>query len=188
MNTLCFASNLTSEELAAWVQAIGTILAILAAAGIAIWQSNEQHKLARIMHKEESRHDRIEQAKTLLALCRSCTSAVKHMRKQLHDREAIHRIAEKREYFDIGDLQALVSAVTAIPLHALPDALVMHALILGSAIRQYQQNLSEAFHRHRVMEAKDFDIFFAALDKMISSLELSCKEIANEVARAQQDI
>ena len=133
MNILCFASNLTSEELAAWVQAIGTILAILAAAGIAIWQSNEQHKLARIMHKEERRHDRNEQAKTLLALCRSCTNVVKHIRKQLQDRDAVHRIAEKNEYFDIGDLQVLVSAVTTIPLHALPDTLVTHALVLGSA-------------------------------------------------------
>ncbi len=187
MNTLCFASNLTSEELAAWVQAIGTILAILAAAGIAIWQSNEQHKLARIMHKEERRHDRIEQAKTLLALCRSCTSAVKHMRKQLHDREAVHKIAEKKEYFDFGDLQVLVSAVTAIPLHALPDALVMHALILGSAIRQFQQNLNEAVRGHRSMDAKAFGEFFTALDKMTSSLELSCDEIAKEVERAQRE-
>jgi hypothetical protein len=187
MNTLCFASSLTSEEWAAWVQAIGTILAILAAAGIAIWQSNEQHKLARLMHKEEQRHDRIEQAKTLLALCRSCTSAVKHMRTQLADRDAVHRIAEKIEYFDFGDLQVLVSAVTTIPLHALPDALVRHALILGSAIRQFQQNLNEAVRAHRSMDAVAFREFFTALDKMASSLELSCDDIAKEVERVQRD-
>ncbi len=171
--------------MAAWVQAIGAVLAILAAAGIAIWQSNKQHQLARILHKEEKRHDRIEQAKTLLALCRSCTGVVKHMRKQLHDRDAVHRIAEKKEYFDFSDLQVLVSAVTAIPLHALPDALVMHTLILGSAIRQFQHNLNAAFHGHRSMDAKAFGEFFTALDKMTLSLELSCDEIAKEIERVR---
>ena len=47
MNTLCFASNLTSTEWAAWLQAIGSILAILGATGIAVWQARKQHNILR---------------------------------------------------------------------------------------------------------------------------------------------
>ncbi len=46
MNTLCLTTNLTSAELAAWVQAIGSIVAIIAVVLIAVWQANKQHRSA----------------------------------------------------------------------------------------------------------------------------------------------
>lgn len=187
MDALCFATNLTSEEWAAWTQAVGTIVAVLAAAGIAIWQSRQQSMLAQNTLKDEMRHERAEQAKSLLALCRCCRHALSVMRNELKDRDTVHRIAEKDLYFDFGDLQVLVTAVNSIPLHALPDSLVHHALILGSAVRQFQHNVTEAIRLHRSIDAKGFDDFFAALDKMTLSLSSSCDEIAKEVERVNRD-
>ena len=41
MNNLCFMSGLTPSEWAAWVQGIGSILAVAVAAGIALWQKQQ---------------------------------------------------------------------------------------------------------------------------------------------------
>jgi hypothetical protein len=46
-------SNLTSSEWAAWIQALGSVLAIGAAARLAIYQSREQHKSALALHNRE---------------------------------------------------------------------------------------------------------------------------------------
>ena len=54
MHNLCFMSNLSSEEWAAWVQAVGSILAIIAA----IWIASRQHRIA----VAEAKRERVEQA------------------------------------------------------------------------------------------------------------------------------
>lgn len=116
MNVLCFTTDLNSSELAAWVQAVGTILAVLAAAAIAVWQSKKQHESALALLKAEKRHAKVEQAKTLLTLSQNFTKAAKHFASQMHDRESVHKIASKETYFDFGELQALQNASTNIPL------------------------------------------------------------------------
>ena len=111
---------LTSGDWAAWVQAIGTIIAILAAAWIARWQFKKQHQSALLLHKAEQRYTRIEQAKSLLTLCHSCMKAVKHFTGQMNDRETVHKIADREIYLDFGELQSLENALVTIPLYSLP--------------------------------------------------------------------
>lgn len=135
MNSLCLSIDLTSAEWAAWVQAIGTIIAVAATASIAVWQSRRQHQSALALHKEEQRHARLEQAKTLLTLCQNCTKAAKHFATQMHDRESVYLIAIKETYFDFGELQALQNATTNIPLYSLPSTLLTNAMILGATFR-----------------------------------------------------
>ncbi len=53
MNTLCLTTNLTIVELAAWVQAIGSIVAIITVVLIAVWQANKQHRSSLILHRAE---------------------------------------------------------------------------------------------------------------------------------------
>jgi hypothetical protein len=191
MNTLCFASNLTSEEWAAWVQAIGTIIAILAAMGIAMWQSRQQHKSALALHKAEQRHSRVELAKTLLALCRNCTKAVGHFTDQMSDRESIQKIATRETYFDFGELQTLQNATLNIPLHSFPDTLVTPAMVLGATIRQFQHTVDMAIQIHsqihNVMEPEEFEKFSKTFREFNQSLELTCADIEVAVQRVQQD-
>jgi len=61
MHNLCFMSNLSSEEWAAWVQAIGSIAAIFAA----IWIASRQHRNA--VTRERGRQ--VAQAKQVARLC-----------------------------------------------------------------------------------------------------------------------
>lgn len=187
MNTLCFSTNITSAELASWVQAIGTIVAVLAAASIAVWQSKKQHESALALHKEEQRHERLEQAKTLLTLCQNTTKATNHFSEQMHDREAVHKIASKETYLDFGELQALQNATTNIPLYSLPSTLLTNAMILGATVRQFKQTIDMAIEIHRTMDADQFQELFTTLGEMNESLKLTCGDIEAAVQQVEKD-
>jgi len=184
---LCFALNLTSEEWASWVQAIGTIFAVLAAAGIAVYQSRKQHESALTLHKTEQRYARVQLAKTLLALCRNCTKAVKQFTAQMHDRESIYKIAIRETYFDFGELQALQNATSSLPLYSLPDSLITHAMVLGSTIRQFRQTVDMAVQLHRSMDSEAFEELFKTLREINESLKLTCADIEAAVQDVQRD-
>lgn len=78
MQTLCFLSNLSSAEWAAWVQALGSVAAIIAAAWIAIHQSKIQHRNALELHKTELRSAQIDIAKTLFVLAVNSSKAMSY--------------------------------------------------------------------------------------------------------------
>ena len=42
MNNLCFLTNMTSSEVAAWVQAVGSLLALFVAFFVVWWQHHRQ--------------------------------------------------------------------------------------------------------------------------------------------------
>ncbi len=187
MNTLCFSTDLTSTALAAWVQAIGTIVAVLAAATIAVWQSRRQYQNALAIHKEEQRHDSLEQAKTLFTLCQNCSKATKHFATEMSDRESVYLIATQKKYLDFGELQSLRNATSNIPLHSLPSTLITHAMVLGANIRQFKQNIDTAIQLHKNMDTIQFEIFFNILKEINNSLELTCSDIekaVNEIKNA----
>lgn len=186
MNILCFPTDLTSTEWAAWVQAIGSIVAILAATIIAIWQSKRQHESAFALHKEEQRHNQLEQAKALLTICQNSTKAAKYFAGEMHDRETIHMIASQETYVDFGELQTLQNSTSNIPLYSLPARLITHAMALGATIRQFKQNVDSVIQLHRQMDANQFQKFFDNLGQMIKSLELTCGDIETEVKKIQQ--
>lgn len=177
MNVLCFSTNLDSTELAAWVQAIGTIVAVIAAAGIAIWQSRKQHDSALALHNAEQRHFQAELAKTLLVLCRNCTGAAKRFVSMTNNREAISKVAIGEKFFDFEELGALQTYVSSVPLHSLPSRLVGPAMALGATIRQFRQCIKLAIELHRSMDAFQFELHFTNMNKAIESLEGICGDI-----------
>lgn len=186
MNTLCISTSLTSTELAAWVQAIGTILAVLAAAGIAVYQSKKQHQSSLATLKEERRHARLEQAETLLELCRNCTKAANYFTEQMNDRESVYKIAKKETYFDFGELNTLVNATTNIPLYSLPSILLTHAMVLGATVRQVKQIVDMAIELHRKLDSAQFEKIFRTLGEMAKSLELTCGDIEEAVEHVRE--
>jgi hypothetical protein len=181
MYTLFFSNNLTSTELAAWVQAIGTIAAILSAAIIAVYQSRRQHQSALALHKEEQRYTRIEQAKTLLTLCQNSLKVTKHFATEMRDRELVYLIATKEKYLDYGELQSLRDATSNIPLHSLPSNLITFAMVLGATIRQFKHNIDLTLQFYKNMDATQYEKFFNAIKEINSSLELTCEDIKKAV-------
>ena len=183
MNMLCFATNLTSAEWAAWVQAIGSVLAILGAAGIAVWQARKQHANALALHAAQQKHAKVELAKTLGVLARNCSRAMAHLTGQLKDREAIHEIGEGRVHFDFGELSRLDAAISGISLHSFPSAIVTPTMILSATVRQFREKVEMVFRVHRSMEAAHFEDLFRVLREMNESIKATCSDIDKEVER-----
>ena len=185
MNTLCIITELSSTELASWVQAIGSILAILAATGVAIWQSRQQHRIALAVHREESRYARREAAKSLLVLCRNCARASAHFAEELSSRDAIYAVASGEKHFDFEELTALRDAAASVQLHQLPDVLIGPAMSLAATVRQLRQTIDIAIREHRKTDAAGFDDLFRVMSEMTASLNATTQDVQNEVDQLQ---
>jgi len=185
MIELCFLSNLTRGEWAAWVQAVGSVIAIVAAAWIAIHVAKLQHRNALYLHKTERRTERIEISKTLSVLSTNSSKAMKHISSQLKDRESVHNAAEGMILCDIGELSRIDTYLNNIPLHSVPHSMVTLTMILGSTVRQFKEKVEMALNLHRKMDAGMFEDFFRTLSEMITSIEATCNNIDAEVKRLE---
>lgn len=185
MNQLCFLSDMTSSEWAAWVQAIGSIAAIFGAAGIAIWQSRKQHHSALELLRTEQRLSRTELARALLSLSKNCLRLLDYAATQFPTRDAIHNVAEGRVHFDFNELSVVEGAVRDIPLHSLPHGLVSLTMMVSSSVRQFRENIEFALKSHRTMDANEFEKLFRVLAEMRESLKLTCVDIEAETERSE---
>jgi hypothetical protein len=185
LNTLCITTDLSSTDLASWVQAIGSIVAILAATGVAIWQSRQQQKIALAVHREESRHLRREAAKSLLVVCRNCARASAHFASELSSREAVYQVASREKHFDFEELTALRDAAASMPLHQLPDVLIGPAMALAATVRQLRQTIEIALRDHRKIDAGGFSSLFKVLAEMTDSLAATTQDVQHEVDQLQ---
>lgn len=185
MYTLCLTTNLNSTELAAWVQAVGSVLAIIAAALIAILQSRGQHRSALVLHREEQRSARVAIAKTLLAIANNCAKVVAYSITQLRDRETVHRISTGEVYFDLDQIRRIETATASIPLHSLPDTLVSLTMVISATVRQFKTTVEKALYVHRQMDSASFEELFRVFGEMNESLKATCKDVEAEVGRIE---
>jgi hypothetical protein len=181
MHMLGLLSNLTSAQWAAWVQALGSIAAIVAAAWIAIHQAKLQHRSALDLHMREHRTARVDIAKTLSVLAINSSKAMRHVSGQLNDRESVHRAADGLIHCDLGELCRIDTYLIGIPLHSVPYSLVTLTMILGSTVRQFKDKVEMTLRLHRKMDANMFEDFFRALGEMNASIEATCCDIAAEI-------
>jgi len=190
MNELCFLSNLTSGESAAWVQAVGSVIAIIAAAWIAIHQASLQHKNALELHKIEKRTEQIDIMKTLSVLAVNSSKAMKHIASQLNvnDRESVRNAAEGLVPCDIGEMVRIDAYLSDIPLHTVPHSMVTLTMILGSTVRQFKEKVEMALKLHREMDVDMFEDFFRSLNEMNNSIEGTCSDIDAELKRFELSV
>ena len=188
MSELCFLSNLSSTEWASWVQAVGSVAAIIAAAGIAKHQANLQHKNALKLHKTEKRIEQTDITKTLSVLAKYSSKAMKHITHQLNERESIHKAAEGLIPCDIGELVRINTYMNDIPLHTVPHSMVTLTMILGSTVRQFKEKVEMALKFHRKMDAEMFEDLFRTFNEMNASIEATCKDINAEIKRLESSM
>lgn len=149
MNTLCFLSGLTSEQWAAWVQAIGSIAAIIAAIQIGRHQSQTSRKLA------EAQANRSDALQTELHALRYAELyspplavaeiAIEEMEGMLGEVvapyyeggfNASHTLAHRCD--------ALVSAFAQLPMHSMPTIpSVKHLWNIQRLLGEAKQTLTE---------------------------------------------
>jgi hypothetical protein len=181
MTDLCITTNLTGAEWAAWVQAIGSIAAVIGAAAIAIWQSRTQHRSALALLLAEKRHATLETALTLGTLATNCAAEVSRLTESLSSRQAVSSFATGEQHLDLGELRVLENAVLAIPLYSLPHPLVSPAMVLGSTLRQFRSTVEFALQHHRAMNSDAFDRFFSSCSAMSGSLSSLLADIEQEI-------
>lgn len=182
MYKLSFLSGLTSADWAAWVQAFGTILAVVGAAFAVIWESKRQYANSLRLQAEERRFARLELTKTLLELSRNCGKVFAHIIQLIdNNRDTVHAIAYGDKHLDVGELARVEQAVSGIPLHSLPAKLVAHTMIVSSIVRQFRAKIQDALHHHRTMDASAFEDLFRSIAEMKASLSATCTDIQNEL-------
>lgn len=187
MNQLCFLSNLSSSEWASWVQAVGSIVAIIGAVAIAVWQARQQHKASLDLLRAEKRLARTESAKAILSLSTGALRLLEHSARAFPDRQSVYDAAEGRTYFDFGELRVVEGAVQAISLHTLPHELVRLTMIVSSTVRQFRENIEFAVQNYRQLDGSAFEKLFEALAGLSKSLALTCADIEKEVRSAENE-
>lgn len=183
MNTLWLSTNLTSTEMAAWVQAVGSILAILGAFWVAAWQAKKQFKNAMTLQRGERESAKFQTAKTLELLAKNCVKAMEYLSSQISSQDQVYKIGAGRTHFDIGEIVRLDDAIASIPLHDLPAELLQQTLILGATIRQYREKVEQVLRIRLDMDSSDFEGFFVDLADLRDSLSKTCDEISADVDR-----
>ena len=178
---------MTSSEVAAWVQAIGSILAIAGALGAALWQAQVQHRNALTLFAMQQRHSRAELGRTLVALAENCARAIAHMTAHFSTRQLVHDVAEGRAPLDRGELERLDTALRSIPLHDLPGTLVTPTMVVSGVVRQFRERVELAIRAHRIMHSEEFAGLFQVLEEMNKSLRATVADIAVIVKRIENE-
>lgn len=187
MDVSCFISNFSSTELAAWVQAIGSVVAIAVATWIAIHQAKLQHQYSLDLHRTEKRVERVDIARTLSVLAENAAKAIRHIKKQLKDRESIHLAADGVFHCDVEELRRIDNYLSSIPLHTVPFTLVTATMILESIVRQFLEKTEMALRLSRQMDANMFDDFFLTTSELNSSIDATCRDIEKEIIKLQMN-
>jgi hypothetical protein len=183
MNNLCFLTNVSSSEWAAWGQTVGSILAV-AAAILVGWNQN---KTAMKLFKAEKRHARIELAKTLAALSRNCEKAIAFASEQLGDRNKIYDAAMGFVAFDLNNIKWIERSVAAIPLHNLPDTLITPTMCLHSTIRQFVEKTETALKDFKIIGSEQYNELFTTFGEMKISLAATSLDIEKEIRKIEAD-
>lgn len=173
--------NLTSSEWAAWIQAICSVSAIIAAAGIAIYQSSKQHKSALALHNREKLDAQVDIAKVLLSLAVNTSKVMINIEKQLSSRESISNVVDGLEPCAFDEILRIDKYLNDIPLYTIPSSLVTSTMILGSTVLQFKEKVEMTFRLYRTMDASKFDDFFKCLAQMNITIESVCNIIAAEL-------
>ena len=182
MSRLCFSTELTSAEMAAWVQAMGTILAVVGAALIAGWQARRQHRSALLLQAREKKVASVEAAETMAALSRAAATVMTILGQQISDRQRIYEYAEGDIAFDLEEMTRLDIRIMSIPIHSLPPRLVLPTAVLSSTVRQFREKIAQVLRVHRTMDGPAFQNFFASLAQMTTSIRGTQHDIDTIVA------
>jgi hypothetical protein len=131
MQQLCFLSGLSSEQWAAWVQAIGSLAALVVAIWIAAWQATASRKLVedqmlRAQEEERSRRSEVQSHSRAVAI--GAVNELGMTAKQLVNMLVQYK---KRDFVPsvIEILEEAANPVRQIPLLDLPEPIMAIHLV-----------------------------------------------------------
>jgi hypothetical protein len=180
-DNLCLSTNLTSSELAAWVQAIGSILAILGSVWIAVYQTGKQRRDALALEDKRRRNAELDAARSVAELARRSLEVAKFIRRAIPDVATVHRVAEGDEHLEIYGLEYFETVTGTYPLQTLPPKLVRFPYLISSCLRQVRVKIGHVLRLHDQLTNAGFDDLFNTLRVMETSLQDTSTEIADIV-------
>lgn len=183
------------EGLAAWMQAVFSLLAIVWATLISRMQFSDAQKLslrqfndAQLLQAQQRHAEKLAMIEVIQTLGQIATNVVAYAATHLRDPNRIRDIAEGRLHFDLDSLRDYERQFNAIPIHRLPTEIVPYAFMVGGTVRQVREKAQNALEsRGRMTEDE-----YGALSESITGLQLSLHrtnaEIVAEVNRLRADV
>ena len=155
MNLFCLFSSITSNELAAWVQALGTIVAL----AIAIWQSNKQFKNSLRLIEYEKSVEKLEYIKTILEILRAIHLSTQHAISMVNDLDSLHAACNDEDYPFLDDLKHDFDMLTKIPLHSLPYKFIGFVSNINFVNRYILESFAKAMKSSLALDEAEFSRF-----------------------------
>jgi hypothetical protein len=161
---------LLSSDWAAWVQAIGSILAIAFAGYYAWYQARKQHQSAMALFQTEQHRKTLEMTLSLSQLARTCLHAANIYCGHFKNVECVFKIATGEIYINFKELSVIETALESIPLMGLPHGLITAPLQLHSDIRQMRHNIELAIQKFERLDSSEYEVFYSNLLKSVTHL------------------
>ncbi|VVD89570.1 hypothetical protein [Pandoraea terrigena] len=174
------------SDIPAWVQAVGSILAILISVGIATWQARKAQSQTLFGIEQQRRADHLRSATTLIEIAKAASNVQRHVGSKFLSRAAISKAALDRLPFDMPEVLALERALNKIEIHLLPAELVTLALIVAATFRQFRIKVEMALDTHSQMDAAAFDDFFNVIMQIQESMRITVTDLENQLATLRQ--
>ena len=143
----------SGQTAAAWVQAVGSLVAI----GIAVWVSRQQHNSAMRAVKRQGELQAHQAGLVVLELLKAVVDRVATTNLKLETLAKLKQRARLGERaFEVRETATLIRALEAVQLQLLPPQLVIIVMSSTSTLRQHTDNVQEAF----VRAAHETEVFF----------------------------
>ena len=172
-----FFSQLENGDKAGWLQAIGTILAILASGWIAAWQAKSQYKNSLKLQDIQDQNKEIVLTKSVVEIFKNSAARVRYVFDNLSTRQDVYDVAIKKKYYDFEGLNDVIESLKQIPLKDLPSPVLVTAVMrLISGIRQLDIQVDKAIAEHSKMDSSDYNEFFQTLLQIKDSTAMTYEE------------
>lgn len=170
--------KLTPSDWAAWIQAVGVFVAIYFTSNAASKQSLKQYENSIRLKAAEDFEKRLMLTESVAEIFINTSKRIKHIQSELPDASAIYDVSTKRKYYDLDCLTDLLSALKQIPLHDLPSAKLVTAVMISIAtVRQLDIQIDKAFREARTMNGADFEKILATIEDVNKSMQLTCGDV-----------
>ena len=165
-----------SSDWASWVQAVGSVLAILVSAGLVLLQ----HWLERQRDHERAFDDAIRQMRIIQEIAHGTWKHILFISQQWASRDLVVLLA-KRSHPE-ADVDQVGDAVAAIPQHdLLTPVLVLEIRRLVGVTQIAKLTMRELLAKHEKMDAETFEVQITVLEDRASEAENTFNRIKDHV-------
>lgn len=191
MNTLCFMSDMTSAEWAAWVQAGATFVAIVGSAAVAIWQLRTQRENSMKLQKAEQRSIQIERGTAILTQATNCKMLVINTAGQFRLLLGDPAIQDESLEIHFSMIKALGRSLAAISLHDLPVGFITPVMLFNIYVSQFIDSVQFVLDRRARMGDRTLlksEEFSKVLDQSFGNVAAQLEQLSQDMLMALNQI